>query len=406
MALDILFIVSNTLTPHADEQAMEALLTGRGDTITRAANTSSPPSPSAHDLIVIGRTMVDAGVVANWRDLAAPILAMRDIAWAGLDMATAATGTGSTFTVTDALHPISVAAGLTAGSNTIYSASDVRGQGQSLGSGATSIGYGFNAEHHVVIAYETGAAMQTVSAPARRVGNGFTAASTYNALGQSLFFACVDWAAGAIGGDTDPPTLSNATASATGPTTASGSVDTDEAGTASAILTQLVTPPTPEQIEAGTDAADAVAIASDLANAVAAPGTVPFTYAGITQGLTGLYQHATVRDAAGNASVSTFGPFDMPQVVSATLPAPEPLRLVLGALSIEVDRTVAGRVTQNGEGLTAAVYLLNRRTLVAREEAADGNGDYSFADVAPGTYTVQAVTDDGMVKGYAEVEVT
>jgi len=92
------------------------------------------------------------------------------------------------------------------------------------------------------------------------------------------------------GGDTTPPNLSSATGSATGTTTASGSVFTNEnTGTL--------------YYYASTNASESVATvkASGSTQAVSATGTQSVSFTGLTAG-TGYYAHYVHRDAAGNDS--------------------------------------------------------------------------------------------------------
>jgi hypothetical protein len=91
-------------------------------------------------------------------------------------------------------------------------------------------------------------------------------------------------------GDTTPPTLSSPTGTATGPTTASGTVSTDEAnGTL--------------YYYASTNATETAATvkASGATQAVSATGSQSVTFTGLTGGTT-YYAHYVHRDAAGNDS--------------------------------------------------------------------------------------------------------
>lgn len=144
--------------------------------------------------------------------------------------------------------------------------------------------------------------------------------------GTTLYGIAVELEAAGGAPDTTAPTLSNASAQATGATTATGSVDTDEAGTADAVLTTSATPPTATQIQAGQDHTGAAAAASDLGVA-ASVGTVNFSFTGLTASTT-YYLHAVVEDAATNvsavatsASFQTDAPTNEAPVVTITSPA-------------------------------------------------------------------------------------
>lgn len=98
----------------------------------------------------------------------------------------------------------------------------------------------------------------------------------------------------ATGGDTTAPTLTAASATATGPTTATGTVTTNEAGgtlygaaTASATATA-------SQVQAG------------ISKAVTAAGAQSMSFTGLPAGAT-LYPHYVHADAAGNVSAVVNG---------------------------------------------------------------------------------------------------
>lgn len=96
--------------------------------------------------------------------------------------------------------------------------------------------------------------------------------------------------------DTTAPVLSSPTGTATGPTTASGTVTTDEAnGTLYAVATTSVTPPGETDIRDGTGAAYATS------QAVSATGVQNVSATGLTAETT-YYWHFLHDDAAGNAS--------------------------------------------------------------------------------------------------------
>ncbi len=109
--------------------------------------------------------------------------------------------------------------------------------------------------------------------------------------------------------DETAPTLTSPSGSATGSTTASGSVDTDEGnGTLYAVCTTSATPPTAEQVQAGEDDSGAAA-AYATSQAVSGTGTQNVNASGLSPE-TAYYWHFQHQDAAANDSaVSTSSSF-------------------------------------------------------------------------------------------------
>lgn len=101
---------------------------------------------------------------------------------------------------------------------------------------------------------------------------------------------------GGGGGDTDPPILTFPTGTATGPTTADGAVITNEAG---GTLYRLAS------VNPSESAATIKAAA--LTTAVAATGSQPVTFTGLTAA-TVYYTHFVQIDAAGNESAVADAP--------------------------------------------------------------------------------------------------
>lgn len=127
---------------------------------------------------------------------------------------------------------------------------------------------------------------------------------------------------------------------------------------------------------------------------ITAPGSAGLRMDSVATDATGQHvDNIVVTDAAG-------------AVVQAQLPNPAGLRVTAGALAIDVDRTVAGVVTQNGQPIESAeVYLTNRASAAGRKTLTAVDGSYSFADVLPGRYAVLAIADQ-QTRAYAEVTVT
>lgn len=103
-------------------------------------------------------------------------------------------------------------------------------------------------------------------------------------------------------GDTTAPTLSAASGTATGATTATGSVTSNEAGTAWAVLTTSSTTPSDVQIRAGQDHTGSAASASDASVAITSgANSGVFSFTGLTASTT-YWLHVTGEDSVPNVS--------------------------------------------------------------------------------------------------------
>jgi hypothetical protein len=132
-----------------------------------------------------------------------------------------------------------------------------------------------------------------------RAGATTTTDWTWSGINPYLAGVAVKHAAG----DVTAPTLTSPTASATGQTTASGSVSTDEDnGTLSAVVTTSATAPSAAQVAAGQDHTGAAA-ADSASQAVSATGvqTISGGFTGLTASTT-YYAHYMHEDAATNRS--------------------------------------------------------------------------------------------------------
>lgn len=107
--------------------------------------------------------------------------------------------------------------------------------------------------------------------------------------------------------DTTPPVVSGAAVTVTNATRANGSITTNEAGTARAVLTSTAAKPTAAAVKSG---AGALATASAPAAVGSNNGTLAFT---ALQPETSYFMHAIVEDEAGNLSaVATSAQFTTP----------------------------------------------------------------------------------------------
>lgn len=119
--------------------------------------------------------------------------------------------------------------------------------------------------------------------------------------------------------DTTKPVLSDAGASADGPTTAGCTVTTNEGnGTLYGVVTGSATQPTPVQVRQGLDHAGAPAAWSS-SQSISSAGAKNFPATGLTAGAT-CYFHATHRDTAGNdADVVSSTAFTLPMQSAVTV---------------------------------------------------------------------------------------
>lgn len=253
MALNILLIRESYDTVDGDAAA--ALLMGRGDTVI-ADNDAGNHDVSQFDVIVLA----DPGTLTLAQVGTTPVVTLgEDYVELG-HCASMSTGTSSDIEVLNDEHPIAVAAGLTAGALTIATSAGAlsRADPGTLGAGAVAIAQATTSTtgRIVLYAFEQGAALASGDpAPARHVGFGYESAGNLNATGQAILFACVDWAADALGGD--PATPITGTASGT------------SSDSATAVLTLSAT-----ATDAGTSSDSATAtLAQSIMGAVTASGS-------------------------------------------------------------------------------------------------------------------------------------
>lgn len=125
---------------------------------------------------------------------------------------------------------------------------------------------------------------------------------------------------GTAGADTTAPVLTSPTGTATGQTTASGTVSTDEGnGTLDAVVTASATTPSAAQIQAGQDHTGSAAVATDLNNTVTATGSQSVSFTGLTASTT-YYVHYVHEDAAANVSTAVTSSSFTTDTVDTTAP--------------------------------------------------------------------------------------
>ena len=176
---------------------------------------------------------------------------------------------------------------------------------------------------------------------------------------------------GAAPSDTQAPTLSSPTGTQTGPTTADGTVSTDEAnGTLFAIVSTSATPPSVAQIQAGNDStgsAAAFAVGSGAGQAVSATGVQNVSATGLTAS-TAYFWHYQHQDAAANDSTVV----SSAQFTTAASDTTAPIltspvgtqtgqtTATIGATTDEGNGTLYGVVTVSGTPPSAAQVKLGQ----------------------------------------------
>jgi hypothetical protein len=165
-------------------------------------------------------------------------------------------------------------------------------------------------------------------------------------------------AGGGGGGDVTAPVLSAASAAAASATTATGSVTTDEAGPAWAVLTESATTPSATQIKAGQDHTGATT-PSDTATLVIGSNPAAFAFSGLTSS-TEYWIHIIQDDAASPANVAT----PITAGSSITTPTVDVTAPVLSSASATATShsTASGSVTSTEAGPGFAVMTTNATT--------------------------------------------
>lgn len=128
-------------------------------------------------------------------------------------------------------------------------------------------------------------------------GGDYVGFEDYSAAGSNHSYITIDYTAS----DTTAPTLSSATQSATGPTTATVGCTTNEAnGTMYCVVTTSATQPSIAQIKAGQNHSGAAA-AYASSQSITTTGAKTFSATGLTASTT-YYGHFVHTDAAANDS--------------------------------------------------------------------------------------------------------
>jgi len=133
-----------------------------GATINAFTSTAPPLQGIGYDLVVIAESCTSTVLTTKYKDSASPVLHHEHAAWDDHNLTSAggATGTGSTFDVTDSTHPI--AAMLSGTGLTMYdSGTDYRYTADgNLPSGANVVISAGGTSNRIVVAYNSGATLQ------------------------------------------------------------------------------------------------------------------------------------------------------------------------------------------------------------------------------------------------------
>jgi hypothetical protein len=195
----VLFVVGNA-TLGAGDSAVQNRIAGLGySVVVKAATAAMTADATGKALVVVSSTVASTDVGSKFRTVKVPVVAWENGILDDMGMTSTAAGAfgttaGTSVVISAPNHPL--AAGLT-GTVTVVTSSDPLTWGQPNGNAfkvATLAGSSTNAP---IFAYEPGASMPGLVAPARRVGFflGDLGATKVTAAGWSLFDAAVKWAA-------------------------------------------------------------------------------------------------------------------------------------------------------------------------------------------------------------------
>jgi hypothetical protein len=192
----VLFVVGNATLSAGDAMAkaeMEAL--GFQVDVSVSANASEA---NGKTLVAISDTVNSALVAGAFASVSVPVVSWEPLIWDDMGMTGAeGTGTGTTtgtqiaMVASEAAHPL--AAGLT-GTQTVYSSTGTLNWGVPNANAARVATLAGDATKYTVFGYESGSAMVSQGAPARRVGL-FLQGASVTASGSSLLRAALAWAA-------------------------------------------------------------------------------------------------------------------------------------------------------------------------------------------------------------------
>lgn len=198
---EVLFVVGST-TLGAGDAAVKSRLEAMGlGVVVKDDDLATAADAAGKALVLISSTTASATVGTKFRDIAIPVMLYEYALYDEMGMTGTVNGTDqgksdsqTQLTIADPAHPL--AAGL-AGTVTVLSTASSLAWGKPAASAskvATIVGA---TAKTTLFAYETGAAMVGLNAPARRVGFAAfdTTPANYDANGWKLFEAAVNWTA-------------------------------------------------------------------------------------------------------------------------------------------------------------------------------------------------------------------
>lgn len=194
------------------------------------------------------------------------------------------------------------------------------------------------------------------------------------------------------GGDTTPPTLTSPTASATGSTTGTGSVQTNEAnGVMYCIVSTNSAKPTVTQIQAGQQNGGTAAPFAD-SKAISVTGPQSFPSTSLLPSTT-YYYHFQHQDAAGNNSTVETSPAFTTSAPAGTPPTVDVTGQTVSGQNVTVVGTYTGTVTSATITLPAADPA-NGAVTVGPIPVPYSGGTFSvtMTAVSPGSYGAPVVT--------------
>ena len=197
-SISILFVVDDHTAPDQRDTDIAALFTARGDTVTYVSDQSVVAGDATgHDVILISADASNTNAHSVFVSTAVPLFAMSTESADGHNMTSGSANTGFTqnINIDDNSHAITT--GLSTGVLQVLTTNTGLLVSTSHGSGVALASEDGNNTNKAIIAWDTGVAMATGTAPARRAicfidGQ---AGKRLNTDGENLVIATVDWLA-------------------------------------------------------------------------------------------------------------------------------------------------------------------------------------------------------------------
>jgi hypothetical protein len=193
----VLFVVGSLSLNNSDDDIRNRIV-AKGYTVTLADdNVVTSADATGKILVVVSASVNSAQVNTKFRLVTVPVLVLENALMDDMDM-TSSQGTDnneSQIAITNSAHPM--AAGLTAGLQTVVSSNETFTYGVPRFTATTVATIDDNSSRATIYGYATGAVMfNSLAAPARRVGFFLDqdTAESLNTTGWSLFDAALNWA--------------------------------------------------------------------------------------------------------------------------------------------------------------------------------------------------------------------